>query len=97
MSREIGTGGRIGLFFLLVASGFGMGAGVFGNGGEDAPARVAEPRAVPVEETLYLVVHHDDGRRVTCWSKGSHSLSCLPDWMLTAPGMAPGMAPKVTP
>lgn len=93
MSREIGTGGRIGLFCLLVASGFGMGVAVFGNGGEDAQARVAEPRAVPVEETLYLVVHHDDARHVTCWSKGAHSLSCLPDWMLTAPGSAP----KVTP
>ena len=31
-------------------------------------------------DTLY--VSHDDTRNVTCWSFGSYSISCMPDWML---------------
>lgn len=30
----------------------------------------------------FMVVYHDDTRDVTCWSRGSSTLSCLPDWML---------------
>ena len=36
-----------------------------------------------------LDVFHDDLRSVTCWKLGSGTLSCWPDWMLTAPPVKP--------
>lgn len=37
-----------------------------------------------------VFVHHDDARSVTCWTPRDSraGLSCLPDWMLKAPGVA---------
>ncbi|MNN70103.1 hypothetical protein D3C81_1859350 [compost metagenome] len=40
-----------------------------------------------------LKTYHDDAQAVTCWSKGGQTLSCLPDWMLTAPRQALGVKP----
>lgn len=40
-----------------------------------------------------LRTYHDDARDVTCWSKGGTTLSCLPDWMLTAPRPTLGVKP----
>lgn len=32
-----------------------------------------------------LWVSRDDVNSVTCWSKGNNTLTCLPNWMLSAP------------
>lgn len=51
--------------------------------------QLAAPRATPV-----LDVMHDDANGVTCWARTGYvntTLSCLPDWMLSA-GERPPLA-----
>ncbi len=46
----------------------------------------------------HVEVMHDDHRQVTCWKYGASNggISCLPDWMLKAPGVA-GNEPQLSP
>lgn len=54
---------------------------------EEAKSEIQkQPESVNVDR---MRVFHDDQRNVTCWLAGSGTLSCWPDWMLSAQGVKP--------